>query len=58
MWLKTKQEGLCRYSLTRVPVWDRFFEPQPSGPRALNLSPQAAPCLPGELHRAQKVHGV
>ena len=33
VWLKMKQEGLCRFwsmfPLTRVPFWCRLFEPQP-----------------------------
>ena len=33
VWLNIKQEGLRRFwsicPLTRVPFWDRFFEPQP-----------------------------
>ena len=33
LWLKIKQEGLRRFwsmfPLTRVPLWYRFFEPQP-----------------------------
>ena len=34
LWLKIKQEGLGRFwsmfPLTRVPLWYRFFEPQPN----------------------------
>ena len=37
VWLKIEQEGLRKlwsmFPLTRVPVWYRFFEPQPKGLR-------------------------